>query len=59
MDKLERAKQIYQDIGESFLKFSERMDEKLLADIESGVAEAFWCEEIKRELWSLREGVEK
>lgn len=52
-DKLERAREIYREIGDSFHEMAEAMDAGMLAEIESGKARAFWHEEIDHMLYEL------
>jgi hypothetical protein len=53
MSEIGQAKTAYREIGVAFLRLANMMDEKLLAEIKSGVAQQFWSAEIERALWPL------
>jgi hypothetical protein len=54
MEKLVQAQEAYGEIGQLFLEAANRMDARLLSEIESGIAQEFWQEELKHALYKAK-----
>jgi hypothetical protein len=53
-EKLSLARTAYRELALSFLAAAREMTPEKVEEIETGIAQSFWREEIERVLWPIR-----
>lgn len=57
--KVERAREAYVELGHMFISLSMEVNDRIVEEIESGLAEKFWQEEIHRVFWEVNHGTDE